>query len=275
MLADAGAAALAVDVPVLVVLLFAAAAYVRGDRALLGRGRRWPGSRTASFLGGIALLAVAVLPPLGTLDDERFPAHVAQHVLLGMLGPLLLALGAPVTLALQVLARPAKRRLLAVLHAPALAVPFTPVVGLGLFAGSLFLLYLTPLFELSLRSPLVHGLVHAHFLVAGSVFLWPLVSPDPVPGRLPHAGRVLIAALTVPAHAVLGLALLAGDDLLAGGWYGAHVPDPLADQRLGATVLWGLGDLVGLALTGVVLGQWYRQDRREADRADRRAVAAR
>jgi cytochrome c oxidase assembly factor CtaG len=69
-----------------------AAAYVRGVR----RAAAWPTARTWSFLAGVFTLAVALLAPL----ESSLSAHMAQHLLLGLVAPLLLAAGAPVRLAL-------------------------------------------------------------------------------------------------------------------------------------------------------------------------------
>src|SRR6185503_6330782 len=98
-------------------------------------------------------------------DTVRFSLHTLQHVLLGMAAPLLLALGAPVTLALQASGRAPQRVLLRVVHSRPMELLTNPLVGWTLFAGTLFALYSSPLFDLSLRNDLMHVAVHLHFLV--------------------------------------------------------------------------------------------------------------
>src|SRR5262245_47671593 len=93
-----------------------AAFYVGGLRRLRARGRSWPTARTVAFVSGLVVILVATGSGLAVYDDVLFSLHVVQHVLLGMVAPLLLVLGAPVTLALQSGSRSTQRRLLRVLH---------------------------------------------------------------------------------------------------------------------------------------------------------------
>ena len=106
-----------------VVAVFAVWLYVRGTRRLIEKGRQWPTTRTVSFCAGCVGIGVSTVVP-----DTTFTLHMVQHVVLGMLGPLLIVLAAPMTLALQS-ARPATRLILRkVLHtrAVALATRFDP-----------------------------------------------------------------------------------------------------------------------------------------------------
>ncbi|HEX9993501.1 MAG TPA: cytochrome c oxidase assembly protein [Acidimicrobiales bacterium] len=257
------------DPTMLAVTALAALLYGLGVRRLGARGRRWPAARTAAFAAGLLALTIATSSGLARVDTVRFSAHAVQHVLLGMVAPLLLALGAPVTLALQAAARPTRSALLRVVDHPAAGALTHPAVGWALFGGTLFALYLTPVFGLSLRNDLVHAAVHLHFLAAGCLFFWPLVGTDPVRRRLPHPARMLSLLLLVPVHAVLGLALLGLSAPLGDGTWS------LADQRAGAAVLWGTGDLLGLVAGGVVLARWMAADDRAQAVRDRLADAGR
>src|SRR5580693_1747929 len=135
------------------VLVASAAAYVWGVERLRRRGRSWPAARSASFAGGLAVLAVALCSGLAHYDTTVFSLHMVQHLLLAMAAPPLLALGAPVTLALQAGSRTVQRRLLAVLHSWPVAVITHPLVAWTLMGGSLVVLYFTSLYALSLRHP--------------------------------------------------------------------------------------------------------------------------
>jgi putative membrane protein len=241
--------------------------YAIGVRRLQANGHRWPAARTLAFSAGLAALALATLPPLGPAEVERFSAHVLQHVLLGMVAPLALALGAPVTLALRASGRPVRRRLLRLLHSRPVALLTHPVVGWVLFGGTLFALYFSPLFGLSLRSRLVHEVLHLHFLAAGCLFVVPLVGLDPVRPRLSHGARLLAVLLAVPLHAFLGMALLQSERILGGGGWS------LADQHLGAGLLWATGDLLAGIAAVVIFFQWVASDERQATRLDRRGAA--
>lgn len=263
---------LGLDPLALLPVVAAAVLYGIGARRLTARGRAWPAHR--SILFGLGLLAVvaATQGPLAASDARRFSAHTGQHLLLGMVGPLLFALAAPLTLALQAGGPTTRARLRHFLHGPLGQLLANPLLGIALFGGSLFTLYFTPLFALSLRNDLVHGAVHMHFFAAGAIFLWPIVAVDPVAARPSHPLRLLAVFLTLPLHTILGLSILSGDRLLADGWYG-RVLGPaaaLSDQRVGGGVLWAAGEVVGLACAAVVLGQWMAADERQAVRNDRR-----
>ena len=221
--------------------------------------RRWPPARTAAFVAGALVLLGARL-----VDGERsFAGHAGQHLLLGMAAPALFALAAPVTLALQASGRSTRARLLAVLHSRPAAVLAHPLTAWALFGGSMLALYLTPLYRRSVESAWVHEAVHLHFLAAGALFFWAVVGVDPAPRRLPHGARLLMVFLTIPFHAVLGMALLGARPLAA-----AH---DLADHRAGTALLWAGGDLLGLVAVLVVAAQWMGHEERQAAREDRLA----
>jgi putative copper resistance protein D len=255
-------------------LLGLAATYLVGVRRLKQRGRRWPPARTAAFCSGLGVAAIATQSGLAAYDEVLFSLHVVQHLLLSMVAPPLLALGGPVTLFLQAGPPEARRRLRSALHSRPVVVVTHPLVAWVAFAGSLYVLYFSPLYELSLRSAPVHALVHAAFFLTGCLFFWPVVGLDPLPRRLPHAARLLWVVLALPFHALLGVALLSGGRVLAADYYeglgrtwGAS---PLADQRTGGGLMWMAGDLVGLVVLGVVVVQWMGHEQRVAAREDRR-----
>lgn len=241
--------------------------YIGGVRRLRRRGRAWPAARIASFAGASAVVAIALLSGVASYDESRFVVHVVQHLLLSMVAAVLFVLSAPVTLALQAGSRTAQRRILRVLHCRPVAVLTHPVTVLALFGGTLFVLYFTGLYDLSLRNRPVHELVHLHFLVVGLLFFWMVVGVDLVRDRLPYGACLLCVMATVPIHAFLGIALLTASAPLFSG----HT---LADQRAGAGILWVVGDLVTLVVGGIVLAQWMSHEERVAEREDRRADAA-
>jgi putative membrane protein len=258
----------------LLVLLVLAIAYLAGTRRLAQRGRRWPAARTAAFCSGLTTAALATQSGLATYDGVLFSLHVVQHLLLSMVAPVLLALGAPVTLALQAGSADWRRRLRAALHSRPVSVATHPLVAWVAFAGGVAALYFSPLYELSLRNSVVHLLVHVYFLGSGCLFFWPVVGLDPLPRRLPHAARLLWVVLALPFHALVGVALLSGDQVLAAGYYETLArpwgASPLADQRTGGGLMWMAGDLLGLAVLGVVVVQWMGHEQRAAAREDRR-----
>lgn len=258
--------------------LLAAGLYAIGVRRLAQRGRRWPAGRSVCFGVGVAVLAVATCSGIGRYDDTLFSVHMAQHMLLGMVGPFFLALGAPVTLALQASNRPTQRRLLGVLHSRPFQTLTNPLVGWALMGGSSFVLYFTPLYEATLRHDWLHELVHLHFVAVGVLFFWPVVALDPQRHPLSHPARLLYVMLAVPFHVFLGLAVLSAHPPIAASYYAAlhrhWGPSLAADQRIGGGILWAVGDLFGLIPGAVVVAQWLQADERRQAREDAALDAA-
>ena len=261
------------DSLVAVGVVLAAALYLYGGRRLRARGDRWPVLRTVLFCGpGLGAVAVVTVSGLQAYDTTLLSVHMVQHMVLSMVAPIFLALGAPVTLALRTLPRRPRRALLAVLHSVPVRVLTFPLVAFGLFVVTPFALYFTDLYRLSLANGLVHEWLHLHFIVAGCLFFWPLVGLDPLPGRWPHPGRALLMLLSVPFHTVLGLTIMQSTTLIGGDWYpslGLAWADPAADQRLAGGVLWAGGEAVSVTMLAVLLVQWMHASEREARRVDR------
>ncbi|MFC6288575.1 cytochrome c oxidase assembly protein [Nocardioides sp. GCM10027113] len=266
--------------PVAVVLtVWVAGAYLLGVATLRRRGDRWPVGRTLSFLGvGMGTFAFATTSGLAAYDTTLLSVHMVQHMLLSMVVPLALALGAPVTLALRTLPLRYRRWLLALLHSRLVKVlSFAPLAFL-LYIVSPWALYFTEWYEASLRSTYVHEMMHIHLVAVGALFFWPLMGIDPVPGRVGYPFRILLVVLTLPFHAFLGVTIMGQQELLAGDWYlmlregpmGSWLPPALVDQHLAGGILWGSGDLIGLSFFAVLFVQWVRSSMQEARREDRR-----
>ena len=255
------------------VLLLVAGGYLYGVIRLRRRGDRWPVQRTVAFLaGGLGGVAAVTVSGLAAYDTALVSTHMVQHMVLSMLAPIFLALGAPITLALRTLPRRPRRAVLVVLHSPPARVLAFPLVAFVIFVASPFVLYFTGLYELSLRSGFVHEWVHLHFVLAGCLFFWPLLGLDPLPGRWPYPGRLLLMLLMVPFHTVLGLTIMQSRVLLGGDWYPSLAlpwADPAADQYLAGAILWAGGEVVTVAVLGVLVAQWIRASEREARRVDR------
>lgn len=255
-------------------LLIVTALYVWGVWKLTRRGDHWSAGRTVAFLaGGIGVIAFAGMSGLGTYDDTMFSLHMIQHMLLAMVAPIFLALGAPITLALRTTPRRVRSILLAVLHSRVAKLVTFPLIGWGLYVASPFALYFTGWYPATLDNPVLHELLHLHFLLVGSLFFWPMVGIDPIPGRQSHPFRFLILVSTLPFHAILGLSIYTQTTVIAASHYDAlklSWLDPLADQRVGGGLLWSSGEVVGLIMLGVVAVQWIQASEREAVREDRR-----
>ena len=232
------------------------ALYVTGVRRV---DRRWPATRTACFLGGCLALAISALAP-----STSFTGHMVEHVLIGMVAPVGLALGAPMTLALQAAAPSSTRRLRRGLRSHLVRVLTHPLTAWTVFGVTLVVIVFSSVLQWSVRNDGVHALVHVHVLVTGTVFASTMLAVDPVPHPLPHGARLFAVLLAVPFHAIVGLALATPSHPLFPTIYPS-----LSDQRSAAAVLWASGELFTLAMAGIVARQWWLADQRVAARWDR------
>ncbi|BCB78927.1 hypothetical protein GCM10022251_43590 [Phytohabitans flavus] len=262
-----------VDSWIAVVLVVAAGLYLYGVHRLRARGDQWPLSRTLLFIGaGLGSIAAVTVSGLHAYDTTLVSVHMVQHMVLSMVAPIFLALGAPITLALRVLRGAPRKRLLAVVHSRFARVMSFPLVAYALFVANPFVLYFTGLYRLTLENWFAHEVVHAHFILTGCLFFWPLLGLDPLPGRWPYPGRALLMVLSVPFHTVLGLTIMQSTTLLGGDWYpslGLSWVDPWSDQKVAGGILWAGGEFVSVTMIGVLLLQWFKQSEREARRIDR------
>ncbi len=266
------------DSPLSVLLVLAAGLYLYGVHRLRVRGDRWPAARTVLFLvPGLGSVAFVTMSGLEAYDTTLLSVHMVQHMVLTMVAPIFLALGAPVTLALRTFPVRQRRLLTGALHSRVARVLSFPLVAYAIFVANPFVLYFTGLYRLTLEHAWLHELVHAHFLATGCLFFWPLLGLDPLPGRWPYPGRALLMVLSTPFHAVLGLTVMQSHDLVGGDWYPSlHLSwaDPHADQVLAGGILWAGGELVSVTMLAVLVVQWMRSADREARRVDRQLERA-
>lgn len=242
-------------------LLIVGACYLSAVRRLRRRGDTWPLSRSLAAIGGLLCIAVAVVVAPGAASS--FPVHVVQHLLATMLGPLLLALSAPITLALRVISGSARRVVLGVLHHPAVGLIGTAPAVLILSLGALYGFYLTPLFGMTHQQPVLGAAVHLHMFLAGCLFSWYLVGPDPMTHR-PGTGKSLVVLLVAAA----------GHDTLAKLMYARQLPatgGTPEESQLGAQIMYYGGSAIEFVLAVVLMAGWYRRGGRELRRDQRRS----
>lgn len=257
-----------------VVVLLSGGLYLAGVRRLRRRGDTWGAGRTAVFLLGLGLILLVTASGLHAYDTSLLSVHMVQHMVMSMVAPIFLALGAPITLALRTLGPRTRSALLTVLHSKVAKFYAFPLVSFALYVASPFVLYFSDLYRLSMQSVVVHEVVHLHLIAVGCLFYWPLIGLDPVPGRVPYPMRALLMFLSTPFHTVLGLTVMQGSDsdLIGGDWYpslGLAWADPAADQHLAGGILWAGGEFVAVTMLMALVVQWMRQSEREARRLDR------
>ncbi|NJC73582.1 bifunctional copper resistance protein CopD/cytochrome c oxidase assembly protein [Planosporangium thailandense] len=273
------------DLFFLTVVVVTAGAYLAGVWRLRRRGDAWPVERTACWLGGVAVLGAATLLGFGRYAYILFSVHMAQHMVLAMVVPVLLVLGAPATLALRALrpspdpaVRGPREWLLVALHSRLTRLLTHPVVALAIVVVSLYALYFSNLFVVLMRTHLGHLVMLTHFVVTGYLFFWVVVGIDPGRRRVPHHALILVHFASMTFHAFFGVVLMLATGLLAASWFGALHPawraSLASDQKLAAGIAWAFGEIPGVAVMAVLILQWIRADEREQRRLDRAAARA-
>lgn len=264
-----------------VVAGFAVFFYLAGVWRLRRRGDAWPVYRTIMWIAGFALLVWVTGGVINVYQDYLFSMHMVGHMLLTMAIPLLMVAGAPVTLAARAIrkrddgTRGGREWILWAVHSPVARVLTNPFVAAGLFIGSLWVFYYTDLFRWSLYDHLGHEWMVAHFLITGYLFVLSLIGIDPVPFRLPYAGRLLLLIGVMAMHAFFGIAIMMQEGLMVAEWFGSMGrtwgATPLEDQYTGGGIAWSIGEVPTLILAITVAIQWSRSDDRETKRRDRHA----
>ncbi|BEL05571.1 cytochrome c oxidase assembly protein [Actinoplanes sichuanensis] len=260
-------------------------AYLAGVRRMRRAGHGWPVGRTLSWVGGMLLLAAVTGLGVARYAYVLFSVHMVQHMILSMAVPILLVGGAPITLALRTLRRPAdpqvrgaREWLLLLLHSRPARLLSHPLVALAIYVTSLFGLYLSDLPGTLMRYHLGHLAMLVHFVFAGYLLFWVLIGVDPGRRRIHPAMLTVVHLLAMVAHAFFGFVLLQSTTVIAVDWYTAvHPPwaEPLlADQRLGASLAWAFGELPAVLVMLILVRQWIRSDEREQARLDRAADRA-
>lgn len=266
-------------------LLLITALYIKGVVTLSRRGDSWPVGRTVSFAIAVATVDFATSGGLGVYAHFAFSDHMIAHMFLGMIAPIFFVLSAPITLALRTLPqgrnseeRGIRGTLIALIHSRYSQIITNPIVALALFDGSLFVLYMTPLFGKLMSSHSGHLFMDLHFLLAGYLFFYVIVGVDPNPKKVPHIVRIIMLFAAMAIHAFFSVALLSATTLLDGGYFASlnrpWATNLLADQHSGGAIGWAMGEIPILIALIATFIQWTRDDSREAKRSDRAADRA-
>ncbi|MEV7086219.1 cytochrome c oxidase assembly protein [Streptomyces sp. NPDC093085] len=259
--------------------------YGWGVVRLRRRGDSWGAGRTVAFALGVASIALVMCTGLNDYGMVMFSVHMVQHMVISMVSPILLLLGAPVTLALRALpvagrdaagkSRTGPRELLlAVLHSRYVRVITHPAFTIPVFIASLYGLYFSPLFDYLMGSKPGHLAMMTHFLAVGLVFFWPIMGVDPGPHRPGYVMRMLELFAGMPFHAFFGIALMMASRPMVATY--EHPPlslgiDALADQNAAGGIAWAFSEIPSVLVLVALVYQWYHSEQRQAARSDRAA----
>ncbi|MGW3497641.1 cytochrome c oxidase assembly protein [Streptomyces sp. NPDC001020] len=264
------------DVPALLLIVVLGALYGWGVTRLHRRGEPWPLARVAAFaLLGLGTLAVATMSALAVYDHVLFWPAAVQNILLDLVAPLGLALGDPLRLAARALPEDASARVRRTMTGRLVRVLTFPLVSTVLVLATELTVYFTPYFATALRVGWLHELMYLHLLVAGCLFVVPVLTHEQtLPAWCTHPVRAALVFLDGIVDAVPGVVVMTHGSLIAGAWYLHHAPswapDVHRDQQLGGGVMLSIAELVALPFLLVLLVQWARHERVQNAALDRR-----
>jgi cytochrome c oxidase assembly factor CtaG len=239
----------------LAALVLTAVIYLRGILHLSRRDpQRWHRGQLAAFLGGLAALFLALASPIEPFTALLLQVHMVQHLLLMMVAPPLLWLGAPLFPLLRGLPRPIRTYWVAPLfrweRLSRLCERLThPLIALPIYTAATWMWHVPALYDLALRSDGWHYVQHLTFLVTALLFWYPVVRPYPA---RPNWSAWLLFPFLILAdiqNTILSALLTFSDRLLYP--YYAEVPrvdglSPLADQETAGVIMWVPGSIVFL-----------------------------
>jgi putative membrane protein len=228
--------------------LLAFAVYITALMVSRKKGRSWPVSRILFWISGIFLCSISVIGPLAHLSHADFRMHMVGHLFLGMLGPLLMALGAPVKLLLRSMSVHQAKQLTNILRSRLLGYMSNPAVTSTLNIGGLWVLYTTDLFHMMHENILLHVVIHLHVFFAGYLFTVSMIYIDPIPHRTSYVYRSFILVLALAAHGILSK------------WIYAAPPAgvPREEAETGGMLMFYGGDAVDLIIIIILCYHWYR-----------------
>jgi len=251
---------------VLAVVIALATMYLVGDWKLAARGRRWSRKRTWAFMTGLVAIDLALQSPIAAMTGTYFQAHVIQHLLLMIIGPPLLALGAPSTLLLQAASRTTKTRWLKALNSKPFVIISHPLSVWVLYYGAMYMFFLTPIIGYSMNHMALMDVINVGFFFGATLFWWPTVGVDPIPHwRMGYGARMLNLFIGVPVETWLGVALM---NESRGTAHADAAMYTLASIHSGGSLLWVFSEVASAGAILPIFIQWMRSEERKAARAD-------
>jgi len=200
--------------------------------------RRWrqvdaSAGRLISFLGGMALVLIALCSPVDRLGEQLFAMHMVQHLLLLDLAPILALLGLT-----KVLLRPLTRRLVRIERRAGIL--GHPVFAVVLYVATMAIWHIPAMYDAALEHPVLHVLEHVSFGIAGGLYWWHLLSPIRARQRLGGMGPVVYMLATKVFVGLLGILL-------------AFAPDTIYDFYDRQPGYWGLSPGTDQAVGGLIM----------------------
>ena len=242
--------------------------YAAGVRRRARHGRRESVWRQAAFYSGVLILHFAVEPPLDVLEDHLFSAHMFQHMIIRVVGPMLLALSVPLANLIAGLPRPLRTYLLRPLVTSRplqtlwnfLVHPFWSAF---LWMAAFYVWQWPPFFNTTVRAEWVDDFQHIVLLITALFFWWMAFDPRGRPGAVRYGVRVLAVLATLFPNILIGAYItFTHHDLyqaydITGRVWGVS---RLLDQQIGGLLIWVPGSMMTVIGALIVFVRWLHDE---------------
>ena len=222
----------------------------------------------------LPLVVIAVSWWPGARSHQLVSAYMTQVVVLALLAPALIVVGAPVRLGRVALeGTAAGARWNAFFDSRVMRFATHPLVAPLYMLALPVVVVFTPLLLLSLEHPPVYALVQLALVTLGTLALLSFVEHQVPDHGIPYAFAAFVAFFELLLDALPGGILFFTTTLLAGGWYAAH-GDPggadwaASDQQAAGAILWAVGEGIDVPFLLIIVVLWMRADAQEARRMD-------
>jgi len=214
---------------------------------------RFGAGRLGAMMAGLATIILAVSPPLEAQALLHLRAHMTQHLLLMMVAPPLLWMGAPVAPMLLGLPRPIRRWVALALASPPgrqiARVLASPAVSGAAFSVAFWTWHVPALYDLALRSDFWHHVEHACFFATAMLFWRPVILPWPSHSPWPRWTMIPYLVLADVQNSVLAAILTFSDRVIYSSYEvvpRSHAISALEDQATAGVIMWVPGSLAFL-----------------------------
>lgn len=208
--------------------------------------RVWPVGRSLSWATGCLLVAVPMLSGMASWDASSMTIHGVTDSCVAMLAPIAFAFGAPMTLA-RATGGPRIRRLAtSLMEGRAGRVASNFVLDWALWSATLFGQYMTSYYGVFRGSEVWLQLGEVEFLIAGLLFMWPVIGADRTATRVSAGWRMAWFFVGLPYYAIFGMTALSVEATHMAGV-------SLASFHSGADVVWSTGTVISLAGAAAVV----------------------
>jgi cytochrome c oxidase assembly factor CtaG len=221
------------------------------------------------FYSGVALLILALLPPIDPLSDQLFWVHMVQHLMITHVGMPLMLFGIPFFVIIRGMPSWFRKRVyVPILKSNVLGfIDKTigrPLPALIFFEVNYWFWHVPRFYNLALMNDVFHLVEHALFAIS-SMLLWRnIIDPHPMKAPLPLPARILMLGFIMAVNIILSAILTFADEVLY-AYQGIPMPSwfahwgHLQDQRLGGLIMWVPGGLINLIAMTCVFFVWAKR----------------